>query len=246
MARKSKRKKKTSLNWTAIVWTLFVFNLLLGLFFSPITSIRNMRIVGAQPHDQDRIQSLAQALRGRPFGRVGAKQFESDILRQRDVYSASLSHNLFGSALVRVQYRTPIAELSGFPRTYLDADGVIFGSPEPYQGLRQLALDPEYAEPGMALTLPWPAKQVAELCTRLSSFDQLKDAAVHLDQTGRLLISREDKHTVDLGGTEQFDEKLAKLKAILEDDPQVLDRVSSLSLADPARPATKPLQGSTK
>ena len=105
MARKSKRKKKkTSLNWPTIVWTLFVFNLLLGLFLSPITSIRNMRVIGAQPHDQDRVQSLAQALRGRPFGRVGAKQFESDILRQRDVYSATLSHNLFGSALVRLQY----------------------------------------------------------------------------------------------------------------------------------------------
>ena len=243
MARKSKRKKK-ALNWPAIVWTLFVANVLLGLFFSPMTSVRHVRVVGAQPHDEDRIQSLAQSLRGRPFGRVGAKEFESSVLQQRDVYEATLSHNLFGSALVKVQYRTPVATLAGFPRTYLDADGVIFGSPEPYPGVRELDLDPEYAEPGMALTLPWPTKQVAELCTRLGSFDQLKDAAVHLDQTGRLLISREDKHTVDLGGTEQFDEKLAKLKAIFEDDPQILDRVSSLSLADPSRPATKPLKGS--
>jgi hypothetical protein len=241
MARKSKRK---AINWKVIVWTLFAANMLLGLMYSPMTSVRNIRIQGAQRHDEGRIGSLAQALRGRPFARVAAEQFESAIMRQRDVYHASLSHNLFGSAIAKVEYRRPVAVLLSMPHTYLDDQGVIFGSPEKMPDLRRIALAPEYVEPGVALALPWPSQSVAELCTKLDSFDQLKGAAVHLDTTGRLLIRREDKHTVDLGGTEQLDVKLAKLRGILDKDPELLNHVLSLSLADPNRPATKARQGS--
>jgi hypothetical protein len=241
MPRKSKKKKRKAINWPVVIWTLFVLNVLWGLLYSPLTSIRHMRVVGAQPHDAQRIDSLAQNLRGRPFARVGAAQFESAVLGQRDVYDARLSHNLFGSALVKVTYRQPVAVLGSDPHTYLDGQGVIFGSPEEITGVRRLDLDPAYAQPGVALTLPWPSQQVAELCIKLNSFDQLRDAAVHLDTTGRLLISREDNHAIDLGGTAQLDEKLAKLKSILEADPQLLDHVQSLSLADPTHPASKPL-----
>lgn len=244
MARKSKKKKR-SINWSSVIWVLFVANILLGILFSPMTSVRHIRIVGAQPHDLERIGSLAQSLRGRTFGRVGAAEFESEVMQQRDVYNANLSHNLFGSAVLMVSYRQPVAVLAGEPHTYLDSQGVIFGSPEMEPDLRQIALAPEYQEPGIALTLAWPSQIVAGLCTRLDSFDQLKGAVVHLDTTGRLLISREDTHSVDLGGSEQLDEKLAKLKSMMEDDPQILDHVQSLSLADPTHPAYTPLHGRT-
>ena len=245
MARKSKKTKR-AINWTAVVWTVLIVNVLVGLMFSPITSVRHLRVLGAQPHDLQRIDSLAEALRGRPFARVGALQLESAVLGQRDVYNAKLTHNLFGSAILTVKYRTPIAVMANDPHIFLDREGVIFGSPEANEGLRKVDLDPDYAQPGVALTLPWPSQDVADLCTKLDSFDQLKDAAVHLDTTGRLLIVREDKHTVDLGGTGQIDEKLAKLKGILEEDPNLLDKVASLSLADPAHPAYKQLKGNTQ
>src|SRR5690348_172385 len=119
MARKSKKKKK-AINWTAVVWTLFVVNVLFGLIYSPITSIRRLRVLGAQPHDLNRISSLAEGLTGKPFGKVDAAQLESQILGQRDVYNASLSHNIFGSAILRVQYRRPVAVLESLPHTYLD------------------------------------------------------------------------------------------------------------------------------
>lgn len=228
------------------MWTLFVVNVLVGLLFSPMTSIRKLRVLGAQPHDEDRLTSLGHALQGRPFARVGVTQLESDVLRQRDVYDARLSHNLFGSAVLTLKYRRPIAELVGAPHTYLDDQGVIFGSPEPIQGLRQVALSPDYMRAGVALTLPWPSVSVAELITKLDSFDQLKNAAVHLDTTGRLLISRKDKHTVDLGGSGQLDDKLAKLRSMLEEQPQLLDRVQALSLADPMHPAFKPIRNASQ
>jgi hypothetical protein len=190
------------------------------------------------------VRSLAQELRGRPFAKIGAAQLESDLLQPRDVLTADLSHNLFGSAIIHISYRRPVASIGANSRTYMDDQGVIFASSEPYPGLRQIDLDPEYVQPGVALTLPWPSQDVAALCTKLDSFDQLKGAVIHLDTTGRLLISREDKHIVDLGGTQQIDEKLAKLRSILDDDPNLMDRVQSFSLADPARPASKPLKGS--
>jgi hypothetical protein len=245
MARKSKRKPR-AINWTAILWVAVCFNILLGLGFSPVTSIRRLRILGAQPHDQQRFSDLAQSLRGVPAFVVSKPKFEGAILASRDVYDAKLSRNLFGSSILRVQYRKPVAVLGGAPHVYMDEQGVIFASPEEYNGLRELDLDPEYMQPGVALTLPWPSQIVADLCIKLDTFDQLKGDAVHLDTTGRLLISRENSCTVDLGGTEQLEIKLAKLRRLLDDDPQLLGRLQSLSLTDPTHPALIVRKGNNK
>lgn len=234
MARKSKRK---SINWAPVLGAALCVNVVAGLLFSPITSVRHIRIAGAQPHDTARLASLAQGLRGVPFMIVPKTRLESSVMASRDVYNANLNHNLFGSAVLRVRYRQPVAELSNPPHIYLDSEGVLFGSPEAVAGVRQLALDPEYLQPTVALTLPWPSTVVADLCVKLNSFDQLKDAVVHVDKTGRLWLSGENAGKVDLGGSEQLEEKLRKLKRLLDDDPQLLTRVRSLSLTDPSHPA---------
>jgi len=239
MARKSKKKRKKgrSINWPAVLWTVLVLNIAVGLMYSPLTSIRRMRILGVQPHDTDRLKSLSAELNGLPYMSVPVTRFEGQILGSRDVMSAELSHNLFGSAILTLQYRQPVATLVDSPHTYLDNDGVIFGSPEPYPGLRKLTLDAEYMQPGLALTLPWPSQLVAELCTKLNSFEQLKADVIHVDTTGRLTIDGEGGYKIDLGGTDQIDEKLRKLGRMLEEDPAFLTKLRSLSLVDPARPA---------
>jgi hypothetical protein len=235
MARKSKRK--SVINWKPVLGTALCINVIVGLLFSPITSVRHIRIVGAQPHDTQRLNALAQGLRGVPFMVVPTTKLEGSVMASRDVYNAELNHNLFGSAVLRVQYRQPVAELVDPPHIYLDNQGVLYGSPEAIQGVRQLGLDPEYLQPTVALTLPWPSTLVADLCVKLNSFDQLKDAVVHVDTTGRLWLSEANAGKVDLGGSDQLDEKLRKLKRLLDDDPQLLTRVRSLSLTDPTHPA---------
>src|SRR4051812_799273 len=119
MARKSKRKSR-SINWTPILWMALTFNIVLAMLFSPLTSIRHLRIIGAQPHDLPRFNELSKKLRGKPFMSVSPTEFESSVLASRDVYDAQLSHNLFGSAILRLKYRTPVAVLDGSPHTYLD------------------------------------------------------------------------------------------------------------------------------
>jgi cell division septal protein FtsQ len=238
MARKSKRKQRF-INWKAVLATVLVLNVLTGLMYSPLTSIRRMRVIGAQPHDIDRINELTKGLRGIPFLSVKSTKFEGAILASRDVSEAALSHNLFGSAILTLKYRQPVASVVGTPHAYLDDQGVIFASPEPYPELRQLDLGQEYLQPGVAYTLPWPSQQVAELCTKLNTVEELKGDVVHVEATGRLTISGEKGYTVDLGGAEQIDEKLRKLERMLEEDPNLLSNVQTLSLVDPARPAIK-------
>ena len=234
MARKSKRK---SINWKPVLGAALCFNVVLGLLFSPMTSVRHIRVVGVQPHDAERLNGISQSLRGVPFMLVPTTKLEGMAMAPRDVYNADLNHNLFGSAVLRLRYRQPVVELVNDPRIYLDDQGVLFGSPEAFPGVRQLQLDPEYLQPTVALTLPWPGTLVADLCVKLNSFDQLKDAVVHVDTTGRLWLSEANAGKVDLGGSEQLDEKLRKLKRLLDDDPQLLARVRSLSLTDPSHPA---------
>lgn len=243
MARKSKRK---AINWGPAIGAALGANVVLGLLFSPLTSVRHIRIVGAQPHDAQRLAALAQGLRGVPFMLVPTTRIEGAVMASRDVYNASLAHNLFGSAVLRIGYRRPVAALADAPHIYLDNEGVLFGSPENSAGVRQLGLDPVYLEPTVALTLPWPSTLVADLCTKLNSFDQLKDAVVHVDKTGRLWLSEDKAGKVDLGGPEQLDEKLRKLKHLLDDDPQLLTRLQSLTLIDPSHPALEVRKGATQ
>ncbi len=234
MARKSKRK---SINWKPVLGTALCLNVVFGLLFSPLTSVRNIRVVGVQPHDLERLDGISQRLRGVPFMLVPTTKLEGMAMAPRDVYNADLSHNLFGSAVLRLQYRQPVAELADAPHIYLDNQGVLYGSSETISGVRQLSLDPEYLQPTVALTMPWPSTLVSDLCVKLNSFDQLKDAIVHVDKTGRLWLSEANVGKVDLGGSEQLDEKLRKLKRLLDEDPQLLSRVQSLSLIDPTHPA---------
>ena len=113
-------------------------------------------------------------------------------------------------------------------------------------GLRELALDPEYLQPTVAMTLPWPSQVVAELCTKLNSFEELSSGIVHVDTTGRLWISGDKIAKVDLGGPEGLDMKLQKLRQLLGDDPQLLTRVQSISLTDPTHPALEVRKGASR
>src|SRR5579885_495653 len=137
MARKSKRKSR-AINWNAVLWTTLIANILLAVLFSPLTSIRRLRVMGAESYDQDRISNLAKTLDGKPFALVPTVKFEGSVLGSRDVQEATLSHNLFGSAILRLTYRRPVAMLASVPHTYLDEQGVIYGSPVTVPGIRQL------------------------------------------------------------------------------------------------------------
>ncbi|MEA2552272.1 MAG: cell division protein FtsQ [Fimbriimonadaceae bacterium] len=240
------KRKKKAINWGPVLAIALAVNVVLGLFLSPITSVRKLRILGAQPHDTTRLRELAHSLQGVPFGLMPAERFESEVLRQRDVYNADLSHNLFGSGVLRLQYRRPVAILLGVPNTYLDDQGVLYGSPEVIPGIRQLSLQEDYMQPVVALTQPWPSAVVAHLCNKLDSFAELEGGVVHLDTTGRLWISKENSGKVDLGGTEALDEKLRKLRQLLDDEPTLLSKVKTLTLTDPSRPALDNGKGTSR
>lgn len=238
----SRRKKRRKISWTPVLLLGFVLALVLGLFYSPITAVRNFRVVGAQPHDQDRIANLARGLTGVPFGRVNVHAFETAVLRGRDIYTAQLSHNVFGSAVLRLQYRQPVATVQGpgFKNLYLDRSGVLFSSPEPYPGKRILMLDRKMTEPILALGQSWPCQLVSDFCIQLDSFPELQDAVVHLDDSGRLTLSKDKFGSVDLGGTDAMDAKLKKLRQLLDEQPDILSRVGKLVLVYPENPTIVP------
>lgn len=243
MARK--RKKRRAVNWSPVLGALLTVNVILGLLFSPVTSVTRARVVGAQPHDVKRLTSLLQSLRGTPSSRIQVGQFESQVLAQRDVYSADLSRNLFGSAVVHLKYRRPVAQLVNMPHAYLDDQGVLYNTPETFANIRQLNLAPEYSQAVASFAQGWPSGVIAKLCTDLDSFEQLRGAVVYLDTTGRLKLSKENIGEVNLGGTEALEEKLRKLRQFLLERPDLMTKVRTLDLTDPARPTATPLNVSS-
>lgn len=238
MARK--RKKRRAINWGPAIAALLILNVAIGLTFSTVTGVRKLRIINAQPHDKKRLQALAQTLVGTPYSRVDVNQFESQVLSGRDIYTADLSHNLFGLAVLRLQYRRPVAQVINSPQTFLDTQGVLYSTPETFAYMRRLSLEPEYSQAVLSFAQAWPSQAVADLCIKLDSFDQLKSAVVYMNRSGRLRLLRENSGEVDLGGVEALDEKLRKLRQLLDERPDLLDSVKRLSLADPARPAAVP------
>lgn len=243
MARK--RKKRRAINWAPLLGLLLAVNIVLGLLFSPVTSVTRLRVVGAQPHDVKRIGLLGQSLQGIPSSRIQVGRFESQVLSQRDVYTADLSRNLFGSAVLHMKYRRPVAQLMNVPHAYLDDQGVLYTTPETFGDMRQVSLAPEYVQAVATYTQGWPSGVVANLCINLNSFEQLKGAVVYLDATGRLRLLKENSGAVDLGGTEALDEKLRKLRQFLNERPDLLEKVKTLNFTDPARPTAIPTTTTT-
>jgi hypothetical protein len=218
------------------LWSLFGLNLVLGLFFSPLTAVRVLRVSGATDADKGRIQTVAQRLRNVPALRVDRAAVESDVLLLGDVRSVRLWANPFGRARMALVAHRPVAQLAQVDGQCLSAEGDVFPCPQPPPGLPRVSLPAGAIRPRGSFFGAWPSGAVAGLCQKVASELPKGRWTVAVDGRGVLSFQAERGARVVMGSTTDLGKKIERLKRLLGEEPELLETVRSVNLTAPDAP----------
>ena len=219
-----------------IVLGIFV-NLAAGVAFSPLTAVRHVRVEGAPISEQDRLVILVQRLRGVPCVRVDARRIEADALQSGELRSANFSRTPFGSAVLKVVRRVPVARLND--ATALSDEGVAFLTKSSLDALPTVVPPPGSASPNLTLGNEWPSADVAHLAALLTGMGSGRPPQIILVGGGRVCLNMSGG-TVDLGRLERVEPKLDRLQEIFRQRPDLFTTVKTLVLVRPESPAYLP------
>lgn len=234
--KKRTRRRKWRPNWGPILGVVFAGNLLAGLWFSPITSVRKVRIVGAPEWDRGRLLAAVQSLRGRPALRVQPEKLESLVLDGTAVRDADFRRSIFGSATLTLKYERALASVENSKGAFLGASGALFRGPGPIMGLPVLTLHASALKPALTLAGGWPARPTADLIQKIPA--TLKEnLRIRVDSEGAVCLNTRQGALVFLGQPDRIDEKLRALAGLMSEDPRLLEKAKELTLIEPNRPS---------
>ncbi len=220
---------------SAVLWTLVVVNVTVGLFVSPLTSLRKVRVLGAAASDQTRIESEIQRWRDVPVLRLGQDWAQYRLENNSEVKSSTLDKNVLGRAVVRIQLRQPVARFVN-TRLYLDESGFPFRSERAFGGLPSLMPPPGTFDTSLTLAGGWESGPVARMCQELSVQVPNVDWKVEVDDRGVISLMSNSGAEVVMGSSDSLPQKVEKLKALLLAKPDLLEKVRRLVLTAPEAP----------
>jgi len=226
--------------WAPLLWCLLILNVVVGLLYSKLTVIRKVRIEGAYSWDQDRLTRVARSLKGIPCAQINPNAVGGMVMADPDVYDTSLARNLFGSAVIKVSYRNPIAELADTPGVGVTAEGVAYRSDHLPQGLAKIKLPQSDEGPNLTIAGPLPLSALARLVAQSEEIANNKPLIVEVGD-GREVCLNIGSGRVRLGSSDGLDAKMNMLKDQLRKDPDLLSKVSELNLTVPTAPTLKKL-----
>lgn len=225
-----RRRKRNAINWTPILALAFFANIIAGIYSSRITSVVKVTVEGAQDDDHGRVRALLQYLHDQPALRLNRHATESRVLERSAVAKAELTRNIFGRARLNLEYRRPVASVSGSPGAALGRDGVIFQTSEDMAGLPSVDIFEAAKLPALTIASPWRPGEVAGLASALIELSQQQHVEIAALENGGLCLNIGSKFAVELGLSEQLDQKIDFLKKQIEDDPAVLTSNKTLVL----------------
>lgn len=232
---RKRRKRRRSIRWPPVLWTLFLADVCVGLALSPVTGVTHVRVEGARDFDRERVARLLQDLRDVPCLRADAYAVESRFLLLPEARSAELSRNVFGRAVFSVSYHEPVARVVGYPSVALSREGILYHAERLSAGLPRLKIPASASAPHLALCLGWDGRSLSYVCLKLRTIEHMENAVVEVDSRGALCLNSGIGSRIVLGPSERLDEKLEKLAAILRERPGILQQVTELNLISPAQ-----------
>jgi cell division septal protein FtsQ len=233
-------------DWGPLLWVLLVANVASGLYFSPITAVRKVRIVGADESQRGQLVHALQLLKDRSALGLDPREFESVVLKNGAVRNADFRRSLFGSASLRIENRKAVAAVEGSAGAYLDEEGVLFKLKHQNLELPTVKLHSSAVRPAFAAAGSWPARSVARLIQALPANLAQKDLRVEVDSEGAVCLNRGTGARIVLGSADRLEAKLQALQGLIAEKPNLLTTVKELNLTEPSRPAVTPAGGSSR
>jgi cell division protein FtsQ len=215
---------------------LLIGNLIAGALYSPVTSLRKVRVEGAGEFDQLRLQRLLASLKDVPCAQVNARNIESLALDLPEARSAELTRNPFGSGLLKIRYKRPVARRFNGGNLALTADGVLYSADRLPEDLPTFNLPTDEPVPALALAANWQPARIAELAMAAREMAPQNAIRIDLNPSGVVCLNMGSGRVV-LGSTDNLEKKLQVLRERLEQNPMELSEVESLILTSPDNPS---------
>lgn len=222
------------------LWGILVMHLMFGLAFSPVTGLRLVRVVGADPGDQQRIARFLSSFEATPYTRLNGAQVSTLALEDRAIESASFRSNLFGRGVLELAHKRPVARVEGSESLYLSSRGSLFTA-MPGLGVK-VAVSAPGAVPGANLSVfsSWRSGVAARMCENVGERLPEMEWRMVVTASGFVSLESEGSGTVEFGSFEDADEKVQALVGILNNDPKKLSKVRKLVLTSPSNPVIVP------
>lgn len=236
MARTTKR---TTLRPAPFLVLLLIINVAVGLCASPLTAVRKVRVDGAKDEDRPRIEAILRRLKGEPCGLINKHRIESLVMDDSKLRSARLDRNLFGSAVLTLGYRNPVARFQNHTGMALSSEGVVYRADQLPEDLPTLSLTEDEPKPFLTVSADWPCASIALLAARVREFVPSESILIEYG-TGSTLCLNIGTGKAILGSCDSLDLKLAKLRKLLADDPDYLSKIKSVNLVNPETPMIVP------
>jgi cell division septal protein FtsQ len=233
------KRKRTYIKPRPVIIALLVLVVAAGIWFSPVTMIRRVRVEGSLPGDQDRFIQMMQSLKGIPCAQVDPRDVESQALANSDVRSAELSRTPFGSALLRVTYRRPVARLFGSPNVLLSEEGVLYPSAQVSDDLPVVQLLHGGPPTLGTLAANWQPTSIAKLAVDARKIFPEGDVRIQEGQGGVVWLNVAAGRVI-LGSLDDLEAKLNTLRKRRVDFPNELSENEALDLTSPNNPSLQP------
>jgi len=213
--RKSRRPRR-QIPWKPVLGVLLAANVVAGILYSPATRIRSVRVVGAREDDKERIKGRLEKLQDIPYMQANLRRAESDLQTYPGLRKAELKGNLFGRAILKLEYRRPIARLLESTNMAMDEEGVFFRLPELPDNLYRIRVEPGLLAPSATLAWQVETGKLASLCLKLRDLPAFDGATLVFDRRQGLSLTKESRRIV-FGPPEGMEQKLETLeKAMLD------------------------------
>lgn len=241
--KKSRSKRKSRIILTPWLWVAFFVHLYIAIYYSPLTAAKIVRVTGSEPGDAESIAKILNQVKGIPAMQVRTLKVESEIQLLDAVLTSEYTQNLFGRGLLKVTSKVPVARIVDRPDLALDQNGGLFTSPESGESLVSVVMPEVTVQPTGLVMCGYPRQKIAQLCGLLKN--KFKDTAYTLEVSDRGVISLRvpDRATIILGSSDALEEKLQKLREMLDSDPDLYSRNSEVNLTSPNSPMVVPAGG---
>ncbi len=240
-----KKRKKTTFRPAPILWGLLVVNCYAGLNFSKMTSITKARAAGVPLYDRDRIEDILMQVPNIPCARIDSKKIESEVMLLPEVDQAELTRNVFGNALLKVRYRTPVARLVGRDHVVLSVDGILYRASQVPTDLPWIHLSSGGPPTLVAMAGNWQPASLAALAVYSRQNYPGRTIRIEVNERGVVCLNI-DSGRVILGSCDDLDLKLKTLEARLQKNPQELASEQELNLTLPSAPTVVPIKPGKK
>lgn len=246
MARKRVKRRRKAIAWGPTLWLLVAINLCVGLAISPATGLDRVRVEGAPIADRGRIERLLNDVAAVPVLRNQAGLLEAKVQAGEEIQSAKFRQNVFGRGLLEIVHRVPVAVIANRKSVLLGAEGRLYVGSSMPKGLPVLKLPEAELGPNLTIMGGPELRTLATGCDFLRKNLPNPSWNMELDARGMISLRTKAAGRIVLGSTDDLTPKLKRLQTIIENQPQILDRVKELNLTAPGNPVLIPLSTSNQ